>query len=88
MDKDGFLNEDEQILIFSLIKTKMQLLAQELCNILGYQMFKDLMREVRQLEQDIVEYQDDLRKNIQERQLTEYIKIGDTKLQDFYDEWE
>lgn len=88
MDKDGFLNEDEQILIFSLIKTKMQLLAQELCNILEYQMFKDLMREVRQLEQDIVEYQDDLRKNIQERQLTEYIKIGDTKLQDFYDEWE
>lgn len=88
MDKDGFLNEDEQILIFSLIKTKMQLLAQELCNILEYQMFKDLMREVRQLEQDIVEYQDELRKNIQERQLTEYIKIGDTKLQDFYDDWE
>lgn len=27
MDRDGFLNEDEQILIFSLIKTKMQLLA-------------------------------------------------------------
>ena len=88
MDRDGFLNEDEQILIFSLIKTKMQLLAQELCNILEYQMFKDLMREVRQLEQDIVDYQDELRKNIQERQLTEYIKIGDTKLQDFYDEWE
>lgn len=64
MDKDGFLNEDEQILIFSLIKTKTQLLAQELCNILEYQMFKDLMREVRQLEQDIVDYQDELRKNI------------------------
>lgn len=46
-DRDGFLNEDEQILIFSLIKTKMQLLAKELCNILEYQMFKDLMREVR-----------------------------------------
>jgi len=50
MDRDGFLNQDEQILIFSLIKTKMQLLAKELCAILEYQMFKDLMKEVRQLE--------------------------------------
>lgn len=88
MDRDGFLNEDEQILIFSLIKTKMQLLARELCNILEYQMFKDLMREVRQLEQDIVEFQDELRKNIQEKQLTEYVKIGDEKLKEFYDDWE
>jgi hypothetical protein len=88
MDRDGFLNEDEQILIFSLVKTKMQLLARELCNILEYQMFKDLMREVRQLEQDIVEYQDELRKNIQEKQLTEYVKIGDEKLKEFYDDWE
>jgi len=88
MDRDGFLNEDEQILIFSLIKTKMQLLARELCNILEYQMFKELMREVRQLEQDIVEYQDELRKNIQEKQLTEYVKIGDEKLKEFYDDWE
>ena len=47
MDKDGFLNEDEQVLIFSLIKEKMQLLAEELCNIHEYQMYKDLMREVR-----------------------------------------
>jgi predicted nucleic acid-binding Zn-ribbon protein len=35
-DKDGFLNEDEQILIFSLIKEKMSLLAKELCNIHEY----------------------------------------------------
>lgn len=64
MDRDGFLNEDEQILIFSLIKTKMHLLAKELSGILEYQMFKDLMREVRLLEQDIVEYQEELRRNI------------------------
>lgn len=88
MDRDGFLNQDEQILIFSLIKTKMHLLAQELCNILEYQMFKDLMKEVRQLEQDIVDYQNDLRTSIQERQLTEYVKIGDEKLKEFYDDWE
>ena len=36
MDKDGFLNEDEQILIPSLIKEKMYLLADELCNIYEY----------------------------------------------------
>lgn len=56
MDKDGFLNEDEQVLIFSLIKEKMSLLAEELCNIHEYQLFKDLMKEVRQLEEDIVVY--------------------------------
>jgi len=56
MDRDGFLNEDEQVLIFSLIKEKMQLLAEELCNIHEYQMYKDLMKEVRQLEMDIVNY--------------------------------
>lgn len=56
MDRDGFLNEDEQILIFSLIKEKMQLLAEELCNVHEYQLYKDLMKEVRQLEEDIVEY--------------------------------
>jgi hypothetical protein len=70
---DGYLNEDEQILIFSLIKEKMQLLAEELSAMHEYQMYKDLMREVRLLESDIVGYQDELRKNIQEQQLTEYI---------------
>jgi len=66
----------------------MQLLAKELCAILEYQMFKDLMKEVRQLEQDIVDYQNELRVAIQERQLTEYVKIGDEKLKEFYNDWE
>lgn len=34
----------------------MQLLAEELNNIHEYQMYKDLMKEVRQLEHDIVDY--------------------------------
>jgi hypothetical protein len=46
-DKDGFLNEDEQVLIFSLVKEKMFLLAQELCNIQEYQTYKDIMKEIR-----------------------------------------
>jgi hypothetical protein len=87
-DKDGFLNEDEQILIFSLIKEKMQLLAKELNTIHEYQLFKDLMKEVRQLEQDIVTYQDELRVNIQQTQLTEYIDIGQDKLREFCIKWD
>jgi hypothetical protein len=42
----------------------------------------------RQLEEDIVEYQSELRGNIQDTQLTEYVKIGDEKLKEFYDKWE
>ena len=49
-DKDGFLNEDEQISIFSLIKEKMALMAEELAKIHEYSMYKELMKEVRELE--------------------------------------
>jgi hypothetical protein len=50
---DGQLNEDEQIMLFSVIKEKMQILAEELCSLQEYQLYKDLMREVRLLEEDI-----------------------------------
>jgi len=53
MGGDGQLNEDEQILIFSDIKEKMQILAEELCYVQEYQLYKDLMREIRLLEADI-----------------------------------
>ena len=53
---DGQLNEDEQVLIFSTIKEKMQILAEELCYVHEYQLYKDLMREVRILEADINTY--------------------------------
>ena len=61
---DSQLNEDEQILIFSTIKAKMQILADECCKIYEYQLYKDLMKEVRALEIDIVVYQNELRDNI------------------------
>lgn len=41
-----------------------------------YEMFKDLMKEVRSLEEDIVKFQDEMRTNIQNNQLHDYIKIG------------
>jgi hypothetical protein len=85
---DSALNEDEQILIFSLIKEKMYILADELCVVQEYQLYKDLMREVRLLEKDLNQYQNELRTNIQQKQLKEYIDIGDEKLQEFYRDWE
>lgn len=87
-DRDGFLNEDEQISIFSLVKEKMQILCEELAVIHEYQLYKDIMKEVRTLEQDIVTYQNELRTEIQKRQLDEYIDIGQEKLKDFYRMWE
>lgn len=35
-----------------------------------------------------MEYQNELRNNIQESQLTEYVQIGDEKLREFYEMWE
>ena len=46
------------------------------------------MREVRLLEADLNQYQNELRTNIQSVQLKEYIDIGDEKLQEFYRDWE
>jgi hypothetical protein len=58
----------------------MAILADELCVVHEYQLYKDLMREVRLLEKDINTYQYDLRVNIQTKQLKEYIDIGNEKL--------
>jgi hypothetical protein len=85
---DGMLNEDEQILIFSVIKEKMFLIATECCKIHEYTLYKDLMREIRLLESDVVNYQNELRQNIQKTQMKEYVTIGNEMLQDFYKSWE
>ena len=112
-DKDGFLSEDEQILIFSVIKEKIQIVSEACSNIHEYVLFKDLMKEVRYyyiqciiyiyiyicwsnifnlvpriLEKDIVQYQDELRKNIHSKQLEEYVDIGKDKLKEFKETWE
>ena len=46
------------------------------------------MKEVRLLEADIVNYQNDLRSNIQKTQMREYIEIGEEHMQEFYNQWE
>ncbi len=46
------------------------------------------MKEVRLLEAEIVNYQDELRTNIQKAQMKEYVEIGEEQMQDFYKAWE
>ena len=76
VDREGYLNEDEQVLVFTILKEKIQFFAESLSAMHEYDMFKDLMKEVRSLEEDIVKFQDEMRTNIQNNQLHDYIKIG------------
>lgn len=86
-DKDGYLNEDEQVLIFSVVKSKIQLVAEALCDIHNYAMYKTLMKEVRDIEAQIVHFQDHHRQNIYQKQLNEYKYIGEAMIKDEQDRW-
>jgi hypothetical protein len=60
-DKDGMLDPDEQIGIFSFIKERLELVANNCLQIQLYVKFESLMAEVRQLETQIAHWQDLLR---------------------------
>ncbi len=66
----------------------MQLVAEALCDIHNYAMYKALMKEVRDIESLIVEYQDRLRHKIYARQLKDYKAIGDQMVKDEKRRWE
>ena len=83
LDEDGMLNEDEQILIFSIIKERMQNCAYELCDIHEYVLFQELMLKIRELEQIVFEYQADLRENVNCNELKLCREIGNKKLEEF-----
>lgn len=87
-DEDGFLNEDEQVLIFSTIKERMQLCSEELCKIHEYTLYKDIMRGIRLIEDDINVYQKTLRARNQEKELSAYHEIGAERLKKFTNDWE
>lgn len=86
-DHDGYVDEDEQVAIFSVIKSKIQIVAEALCDIHNYGMYKSLMKEVREIEIQIVEYQDQLRKKIYINQLMEYKSIGEQIINDEKTKW-
>ena len=71
-DQDGFLNEDEQILVFTIIAKRIQIIGEELCNLKKYELYKDLMKEVRLIEEQINKYQNELRQNVHKKQLDNY----------------
>ncbi|CAD8067432.1 unnamed protein product [Paramecium sonneborni] len=86
-DNDGILNEDEQILVFSVIKEKMHQVATALLKIQEYILFKQLMKELRTLESNIAQYQNQLRQRISVKERKVYKEIGQEKLDDFYDQY-
>lgn len=87
-DEDGFLNEDEQIMIFSTIKERMQISSEELCRIHEYGLFKEIMKGIRLLEDDINTYQNILRARNQKKELEAYHQIGEERLKKFLLDWE
>lgn len=86
-DEDGFLDPDEQLAIFSLIKERMQLCGEELCACHEYATFKEMMQAVRLLEADVLQYQEVLRKREHQKELSAYKESGEEKLQRFESEW-
>lgn len=88
LDEDGFLNEDEQIMIFSMIKERMQKSAEELCKIHEYNLFKEIMKGIRCLEDDIYVYQKVMRNRNQKKEMVAYQEISENKLKIFRKEWE
>ena len=63
-DQDGNLEQDEQLLLFSLIKERMQNTATELRLLHEYSLSEQLMKQARVLERNIFTYQQELRKRI------------------------
>lgn len=84
----GYLNEDEQILLFSLIKERMQVAATKLCSINEYILNKKLLSSVRILEKDILHYQSVLRKRLNQKEIDNYHVIGEEKLSSFESFWD
>lgn len=87
-DEDGFLNEDEQIMIFSTIKERMQMCSEELCKVHEYGLFKEIMKGIRLIEDDINTYQKILRSRNQKKELSAYYEIGEQRLQKFLHDWD
>ena len=87
-DQDGFLNEDEQILVFTIIAKRIQIIAEELCQNKKYELFKDLMKEVRNIEVQINKYQNELRLNVHKKQLDNYMDIGNEMQNEFRENWD
>lgn len=63
-DQDGIINEDDQILIFSVAKEKMMKLSKSLLDIQQYEVYQRFMAAIRDFEHKIVVYQNELRQGL------------------------
>jgi hypothetical protein len=70
-----------------LIKERIQILAEELCFFKKYELYKDMMKEVRSIEGLINKFQNELRQNVHKKQLDDYISIGYEMQNEFNENW-
>ena len=87
-DEDGFLNQREQILIFYLIKHRMQNIADDLCRVFEYDLYDNLLKAIVKLEADIIEYHKTLSENMNTRELECLLRVKDEADNQFKDLWD
>ena len=75
-------------MVFTIIAKRIQVIAEELCELKKYELFKDLMREVRAIENQINRYQNELRANVHKKQLDNYKDIGIEMQNEFKENWD
>ena len=87
-DNDGFINEDEQVLLFSIIKAKMIKVSKELLIIYDYALFSKLIQAIKDMEKLINQGQNQMRQKIYGSELDKYHAIGAEKLEQFFQHYE
>jgi PHD/YefM family antitoxin component YafN of YafNO toxin-antitoxin module len=87
-DEDGVLNEEDQLLIFSIIKKRMDACANQLCAIKEYKLYENMIESIKKLESDILTYQTYLRNNINKKHLENFYKLKDIQIKEFEDKWD
>lgn len=75
-------------MVFSIIKERTQIVAEELCRMKKYELYKDLMKEVRSTEALINKFQNQLRQDVHTKQLEDYQSIGFEIQKEFNSNWD
>jgi len=75
-------------MVFSIIKERTQIIAEELCRMKKYELYKDLMKEVRSTEALINKFQNQLRQDVHTIQLEDYQSIGYEIQKEFNNNWD
>lgn len=87
-DRDGTLSPDEQIDIFSFVKERLELVANNCLHLQLYPRFEALMTQVRLLEGHVARWQDQLRQRVHRGQLEDYRQEGQSRVDQFCDQFD